>query len=86
MKESKKRNILAIADGLFEVMPVIYGIDQSFKLSEYIFEYCALKGIKGQSFKRLCEDHKFLPVRVGSYILKKMDKDKFRPLTVSDLL
>jgi len=85
MLESKRKNILEISSGLFEVLPVIHGIDQSFRVASHIFDYCVRKGIKGQSFKRLCEDHGFLPIRVGNYILRKMDKDNYRPLTGMDL-
>jgi hypothetical protein len=68
-----------------EVLPVIYGIDQNFKYADYILEYCVNKGIIGKSFYDLCCDKKFLPINIGNYILKKMDKDKFRPLTFCDL-
>jgi hypothetical protein len=85
MNESKRANILKIAGGNMAVMPVLFGIDKSFRVAEWIFQYCCWRGIVGDSFLRLCEDNKYLPIRVGNYILKKMDGDNFRPLTWNDL-
>jgi hypothetical protein len=86
MTPKKARHIQSIATyEPSEVLPVIYGIDQNFKVSEYILEYLSNRGIVGRSFYDLCVDKKFLPVSVGNHVLKKMEKDKYRPLTFSDL-
>jgi len=68
-----------------EVLPVIYGIDQNFRYSDFMLEYLVNKGIVGKSFYDLCCDKKFLPISVGNYVLRKMDHDKYRPLTFDDL-
>jgi hypothetical protein len=85
MKASKRENILTIAEGNMVVMPVIYGIDKSFKQSDDLFQYCVRRGIVGSSFVRLCEDSKFLPMRVGNAILKRLLNERNRPLTSQDL-
>lgn len=85
MDELKRKNILEVAGGVFENFPILYGIDSTFKASNRIFAYCATRGIKGESFRRLCEEHNFLPVRVGNYLLKKIEQEKERSLTWNDL-
>jgi hypothetical protein len=86
MNPKKSGHIRAIATHEpSEVLPVLYGIDQNFRFSDYILEYLANKGIVGKSFYDLCLEKKFLPISVGNYVLKKMEHDKYRPLTFRDL-
>jgi hypothetical protein len=86
MKESKRRDILEIAGPEAQrLLPLLYGIDQSFRVAEYMFQYCVMKGIVGAAMVRLCEDKQWLPIRVGKEILARMDVDRFRPLTWDDL-
>lgn len=51
-----------------------------------ILEYCVKTEIVGESFYRMWEDKKFQWPLVLSYLLKKMNNDKFRPLSWADIL
>jgi hypothetical protein len=84
MDDNKRRTIFKIAEGKAENLPLIHGLE-SFKKSSIIFEYCVRRGITGQSFYNLFQNNQFSPIRVGAYLLKKIESDKFRSIQWSDI-
>lgn len=84
MHELKRRNILRIAENKPENLPILHGLE-SFHASDSMFEYCVRFGIIGESFYNLSQENRFSPMRVGVYLLKKMESDKFKTLTGADL-
>ena len=81
-----ERNIIfSIAAGLPENFPLIYQLHDGFKRGFELLETCARHGIRGNSFKQMWLDHNGSKVRVGSYLLKKLNQDLNRKIQYKDL-
>lgn len=62
----------------------IYG-EAGYKNGTAMLEWLRSRGIIGPSFSNLVKDHGSSKLRVGSYILKKMEHVKERPIYARDL-
>lgn len=85
MTDFERELILWVAGYRQENFQLIYQMRKA-KHFVHILEYCVKSDITGDSFYRLWEDNKFQWPHVLSYLIKRMNKDRFRPLSWDDLL
>lgn len=86
MTDHERSLIFQIASGDPELFPLIHQIHEGFKRGTALLETCKRHGIIGPSFKQLWKDNGGSKVRVGSYLLKKLNRDNRRKLHVKDLI
>lgn len=77
--------IFDVAGGIHDNLPFIHQIHQGLVRGTEMLEWLKHNGVVGESFKQFARDHGGSKIRMGAYILKKMEKVKSRQIYVKDL-
>jgi len=87
MNDKEKETILKVAGSKPQfTLPFIHQIHQGFKRGSEMVAWLAKKGIVGDSFENFVKECGGSKLRMGSYILKRMEQEKTRPIFAKDLL
>lgn len=77
--------IFDVAGGIATNLPFIHQIHTGFKKGTIMLEYLRRHKIVGQSFQQWAKDHGGSKLRMGSYILKRLETVNKRPIFTKDL-
>jgi len=85
MNSKERQLIFDIAGGDSANFPAIHQIHSGYRRGIQMLEWLKLHGIVGKSFKQFAMDNGFSKLRMGSYILKRLESTNKRPIFAKDL-
>jgi len=85
MNSYDRNLIFDVAGGVAENLPFIHQIHAGFKRGTQMLEYLRRNRIIGKSFQQWAKDHGGSKLRMGSYILKRIESVDKRPIFTKDL-
>lgn len=86
MTDQERKLIFTVAGSSPENFPLIHQIQQGFKRGNEMLHVCVSMGLIDKKFTQLWQDNGGSKMKVGSFLLKYLNKDKSRKLHIKDLL
>lgn len=84
MTEFKRKIILDVADGNHDCLRILYSLEQFKKCDQMVF-WLFKNEIKGQKLIEVYKSVDSSPLNLANGILKRLEKDKNKKVTIKDL-